>query len=92
METDAIDVRPIFSTQNHARTQGAVSVPLADLAARIYELPPPYEAPLSIGGPSTADVRIALDILQAAGCVVFCFPPLIDRLCRDRDSRRIFWG
>lgn len=45
----------------------AVSVPLAELSSRLYELPPPHEAVLEVGGQGKADVGIAKHLLESAG-------------------------
>ena len=47
--------------------QGAVSMPLHELATRSYELPAPFEAPLRLAAASERELAAARELLEARG-------------------------
>lgn len=61
-----LDTRPASSFLYH-HLQGSTWLPLPELLSRLYELPPPYEAPVVVVAEDEDKAREAGRILQAAG-------------------------
>lgn len=61
-----IDVRP-KEAFDRLHIKGSISMPLPELASRLYELPSPYEDVIDLGGSCRANVRTAQVVLQSAG-------------------------
>lgn len=64
-----IDVRPP-SAFGARHLHGASSIPLAELEARLFELPAPTEDALSLCGADGGDLRAAAELLESRGWAV----------------------